>query len=145
MSSTVVSAGLNREGFEEMVMTRCEPSWLTDLRCGAWKIFEETPLPDLKAENWRRTDLRLFRFDRFRFAGTPALGHPEPLPEALLAQGVELAGHVSSCDGRAVAWRLQERYTSQGAIFEPLDLAAVRRESLVRPYLDNRIVDSNSD
>jgi hypothetical protein len=106
MSSTTFSAGMNREGFDEMVMTRCEPNWLTDLRSGAWKAFEGTPLPDSKAENWRRTDLRLFRFDRYRFAQRGE-GHRgrHALPAALLAQGVAACGAtlLSRRTGRGVA------------------------------------------
>lgn len=144
MSGTALLAELNREGFDDMVMTRCEPNWLTDLRSGAWKTFEGTPLPDSKAENWRRTDLRLFRFDRYRFAGADATADTS-LPEALLAQGVELAGQLSSRDGRVVESRLDKKWASQGVIFESLDHAALQRESLVRPYLINRIVDPKAD
>jgi Fe-S cluster assembly protein SufD len=136
---------MNREGFDKMVMTRCEPNWLTDLRSGAWKTFEQTPFPDPKAENWRRTDLRLFRFDRFRFGDVGAHNRPQTLPEALLAQGVTLAGQICSRDGRAVLSRLHDRWASQGVIFESLDMATVGRQSLVKPYITNRIVDSKAD
>ena len=145
MSSTTVSAELNREGFDEMVMTRCEPNWLTDLRSGAWKAFEGTPLPDTKAENWRRTDLRLFHFDRYRFAGAGSDAGVGTLPEALLAQGVALAGQLCSRDGREVDSRLDEKWSSQGVVFESLDSAAVHREELVRPYLTDRIIDGKAD
>ena len=128
-----------------MVMTRCEPNWLTDLRSGAWKTFEQTPFPDPKAENWRRTDLRLFRFDRFRFGDAGAHNRPQTLPEALLAQGVTLAGQICSRDGRAVVSRRHDRWESQGVIFESLDMATVGRQSLVKPYITNRIVDSKAD
>ena len=141
----MVSAEMNREGFDEMVMTRCEPDWLTDLRYHAWKTFEQTPLPDAKAENWRRTDLRLFRFDRFQLASPGASLQTPALPEPLLAQGVSLAGQVCSRDGRAVSSRLDDRWASQGVVFESLDMATVERQTLVRPYITNRIVDPKAD
>ncbi len=128
-----------------MVMTRCEPDWLTDLRFNAWKTFEQTPLPDPKAENWRRTDLRLFRFDRFQLAAPGTSLQSPPLPEPLLAEGVSLAGQVCSRDGRAVSSRLGDRWASQGVVFESLDRATVERQTLVRPYITHRIVDPKAD
>ncbi len=128
-----------------MVMTRCEPNWLTDLRSGAWRSFEQTPLPDSKAENWRRTDLRLFHFDRYRFAAPSAPDGAETLPQTLLAEGVELTGQLCSRDGRSVESRLHEKWSSQGVVFESLDTAAVQREALIRPYLTVRIVDPKAD
>lgn len=143
--STTVSTEIDREGFDEMVMTRCEPTWLTDLRSGAWKAYEELPLPNPKAENWRRTDLRLFHFDRYRLSNGEAETETQRLPDALLAQGVELAGQMVTRDGRVVESRLHEKWASQGVVFESLDLAVVQREDLVRPYLTERIVDPKAD
>jgi Fe-S cluster assembly protein SufD len=128
-----------------MVASHCEPSWLTDLRLEAWKTFEDMPLPDSRAENWRRTDLRLFHFDRFRLPSSGPIEGADVLPEALLARGVELAGQLCSRDGRTVESRLDERWGAQGVVFESLDSAAVRREALVKPYLTDRIVDPKAD
>lgn len=138
-------AEVNREGFDEMIMTRCEPDWLTDLRSGAWQAFERMPLPDSKAENWRRTDLRLFRFDRFPLRQPAAAEGSEPLPEALLAEGVRLAGQLSSRNSQPIQSDLHEKWASRGVVFEALDAAAVQRESLVRPYLTDRIVHPTAD
>jgi Fe-S cluster assembly protein SufD len=115
------------------------------MRSGAWKTFAETPLPDTKAENWRRTDLRLFHFDRFRLPGSVAPDEIRGLPEALLAQGVELGGQLLSKDGHTVDCRLNQKWAAQGVVFESLDSAAVRRETLIRPYLTDRIVDPKAD
>ena len=127
-----------------MVMTRCEPNWLTDIRSGAWRAFEQTPMPDPKAENWRRTDLRLFRFDRFRL-GNDAGHIAGAMPETLLSRGVDLAGQVYSRDGRSIESRLGQKWVNQGVVFEPLDAAAIHREALVKPYLTTPLIDSHAD
>ena len=44
-----------------------EPAWLADRRRAAWKQFEELPMPSRGDEEWMRTDIRLFRLDRFGF------------------------------------------------------------------------------
>lgn len=128
-----------------MVMTRSEPAWLTDLRLGAWKTFEQTPLPDSAAENWRRTDLRLFHLDRFQLVRRQGSLESHALPESLLAQGVALAGQICSRDGRCVSAGLDDRWASQGVIFEPLDVATAQRPSLVKPYLTRPLVDPAAD
>ena len=34
-----------------------EPAWLLELRLAAWQGYQATPMPTLKDEAWRRTDL----------------------------------------------------------------------------------------
>ncbi|MFV1859913.1 MAG: Fe-S cluster assembly protein SufD [Anaerolineales bacterium] len=42
-----------------------EPGWLRERRKSAWKAWESLPLPTVKDEPWRRTDLRNIPADRF--------------------------------------------------------------------------------
>ena len=48
---------------------RDEPAWLIDLRRKAWQRFLELPMPSVRDEEWMRTDIRLFKLDRFELAG----------------------------------------------------------------------------
>ena len=69
MNETIAST-ITQDAFESFLSTRLEPPWLTDLRRNAWKAFQDLPLPhDLPAgprqEEWRRTDVRRFRFEKF--------------------------------------------------------------------------------
>lgn len=51
-----------------------EPKWLAKRRMLAWKAFQDAPLPSVKDEPWRRTDLSGMPSDRF------ALGPAERQP-----------------------------------------------------------------
>ena len=65
MSKTIAPSGFTQEAFDAFLRSRHEPAWLTDQRRDAWDLFLETPMPDSQQEEWRRTDLRLFRLDQF--------------------------------------------------------------------------------
>ena len=63
MTQTARATGFTQEAFEAFLAGRHEPDWLTELRTSAWKTFTELPMPDRRAEEWMRTDIRLFRLD----------------------------------------------------------------------------------
>ena len=56
------------------------PSWLSERRQHAWSVFEDTPLPSTRSEEWRYTDVsRLLKFADLRVATEGASGrrwHP---------------------------------------------------------------------
>ncbi|MGH2453035.1 MAG: Fe-S cluster assembly protein SufD [bacterium] len=49
--------GLSREAVEAISERLREPAWLRERRLEAWRLYEAMPLPDTKAEAWRRTDI----------------------------------------------------------------------------------------
>lgn len=61
-----------------------EPEWLRERRKSAWKAWESLPLPTVKDEPWRRTDIRNIPADRFAARPSdngrvdPALLRPQP-------------------------------------------------------------------
>ena len=73
MSSTLAPAGFSPETFAPFMAGRDEPGWLSDLRTAAWSRFNELGLPTQRDEEWMRTDIRLFKLDRF----SPATEIPE--------------------------------------------------------------------
>src|SRR3990170_2175034 len=40
-----------------------EPDWLTNKRIEAWKLFEKLPMPTLRDEEWRYTNLSGLKLD----------------------------------------------------------------------------------
>ena len=98
--STVAASGFTIEAFEAFLAARHEPSWLVERRRAAWKLFEKLPMPSRADEEWMRTDIRLFRLDRFGF---PAETSPATFPDALLKQGVDLAGYTVALDSSLAA------------------------------------------
>ena len=53
-----------------MIMTRCEPNWLTDLSFGAWKTFEQTPTAGSQGRELAPNRFEALSLDRFRLTGT---------------------------------------------------------------------------
>jgi Fe-S cluster assembly protein SufD len=140
--SVITQVGFTNESFERFLAARDEPSWLRDLRVQSWAKFGELPLPNQRDEEWMRTDIRLFRLDKFGFAGEPASGGE--VPAGLLTHGVQLGGHVSALDGRPHDAHLEKKWARQGVLFGSLDELAGEHGDLVRKHLF-RAVDSGYD
>ena len=142
MASTIVT-GFTQEAFDAFLSARREPPWLTELRRGAWKAFQELPMPDRQQEEWRRTDIRGFRFEKFGLPGPADDGFVAPT--GLLSQGVELSGSAVSMDSRPGPSCLDPRLVAQGVIFGSLDELVLEHGDLIEPYLLTRAVDPTCD
>ena len=71
---------------------------------GAWSIYEQTPMPTTKLEEWRYTDLaKKLDLDAFRRSQAEAVpDDPEAWPEPLRAtmeEDREASGHIVVIDG----------------------------------------------
>ncbi|NQT37079.1 MAG: Fe-S cluster assembly protein SufD [Planctomycetes bacterium] len=144
MSSTITETGFTRETFETFLNQRNEPPWLSDLRRSAWETFEGLPKPDSSMEEWRRTDIRRFRFDRFAPPGPVAETRPV-LPEPLLARDVELGGRTVSLDSRPVESHLEKQWADQGVLFGSLEELLAEHTDRIRPHLLARAIDPGTD
>jgi Fe-S cluster assembly protein SufD len=147
MATAVVSTGFSQEAFDAFLAAREEPGWLTDMRGAAWRRFQELPMPSVREEEWMRTDIRLFKIDRFGF---PEWGGAESesaneLPHALLAAGVELGGHVTSLDSHPATASLADAWAKRGVLFGSLDALVAEHGDLLRPYFERKVVDPNKD
>lgn len=104
-------------------------SVLKEYRENAWKLYEGLPMPTVKDEPWRRTDLRGLEAGTFRLPGS-AGANPAELPEApdwLLQPlaGAQHGGQVVLLPGGAQV-RLDPQLADKGVIFT--DLATAERE-----------------
>jgi len=142
MSSTLAPAGFSQETFDTFLAARNEPSWLSEMRTSAWARFCELDLPTSRDEEWMRTDIRLFKLDRFSLA--TELDKIE-LPRALLAEGVELGGQCTSVDGLSCASHLADKWVKQGVLFGSLDKLIAEHGDLLRPYIQRKLVDPHFD
>src|SRR6187549_3907454 len=104
MSTAVASTGFSQEAFDAFLAARDEPDWLLDMRRKAWQRFQALPMPSVRDEEWMRTDIRLFKLDRFNLPEID--GHRAASefahPHALLAAGVELSGRAVSMNSHGV-------------------------------------------
>jgi len=143
MSRTISQSGFTQEAFDVFLRSRQEPQWLTQQRREAWDLFLEMPMPDSSLEEWRRTDLRLFRLDRFGIPTPPEPGLP--LAEPTLTNGVQLAGRSVTLDSHPLQTTLDAKWQSQGVLFGNLDTLVQKHGDLLRPYLTRQIVSPRTD
>jgi len=160
MTSTLAhtTTGFSQEAFDAFLAARDEPAWLSDMRKSDWTRFLDLPMPSLREEEWMRTDIRLFKFDRFGLPVAPqsvpaditkgALnngdGHTD-MPRTLLADGVNLGGRVSSLDSHPRGCELAPKWADQGVLFGSLDALVAEHGQRLRPYFEQRIVDPAHD
>lgn len=143
MSVTLQATGFNQEVFDAFLARRDEPGWLTDRRVAAWKQFQSLAMPSNRDEEWMRTDIRLFKFDRFTpFAEIETPAHK---PTGLLAEGVQLAGQTISLDSRTLEGEFSETWAKKGVLFGSLDALIAEHGDLLRPYIERQLVNPNKD
>ncbi|QGJ68467.1 Iron-regulated ABC transporter permease protein SufD [Planctomycetales bacterium 10988] len=132
MTELATHSGFTSESFSAFLETRNEPSWVSDLRKKAWESYESLEMPHRRLEEWRRTDLRPLRLNRYGFAlEKTAEVQPE---EALLSLGVELGGQVGSVDSFPQSSFLEEKYQEQGVLFGSLSEILNTHGDLLKPY-----------
>lgn len=141
MIATSEQHAFTDEGFEAFLQSRDEPSWLTEQRRTAWKTFGELSWPDRRQEEWMRTDIRLFKLDKYGLAA----GAPGEAPAAQLGEGVTLAGFSATSDSLPLVSRLDARWADRGVLFGNLDQLLVDHAELLRPYLVSRVIDPGYD
>lgn len=137
MLETSTQLGFTQAGFEAFLDSRTEPAWLTEFRREGWKRFSQMDWPARNDEEWFRTDVRLFKLDRFR----PSLETPSEVGvEGLLAEEVELGGRSVAVNGRPVSSTLNDKLRSRGVVFGSLDDVVNEHSDLVHEYLMRRAV-----
>lgn len=142
MSTMTLPRGFSAESFAAFLDSRREPGWLTDLRRNAWNDFTALPWPDRRDEEWIRTDIRLFKLDKFAL---PSERPTSECPAPFLSNGVDLAGSTTSLDGFSHRTTFQEQWARRGVIFGELDDLLQAHEGLLRPYLETRLLDGRQD
>ena len=131
MPSTQIS--FDEAGFKTVLESNTQPSWLTELRQDAWKTFNELEWPNNRQEEWMRTDIRLFKLDKFALKSDSS---SDGLPELVLSDGVDLAGSVSSLNSQAgSAAELAAEYQKKGVIFGTISDLIGEHGDLIKKYL----------
>ena len=132
-----MATGLKQESVDAFMASRDEPAWLTDIRHGAWKHYCQIPMPSQRDEEWMRTDIRLFRMDRF---GEPEKNPGENLPHAILGGEIEVAGMMTSKNSQSLDTQLDPALAAQGVLFGDLESMVCEHADLIQPHLMSRAV-----
>ena len=141
----------DNESFEAFLQSRAEPGWLQGQRREAWQLFQSKDWPQRSDEEWIRTDIRLFKLNSFSLpmgSGGPESGAAAAGVagvEALLTEGVELAGRTAALDSRPLATTLQPQWSAKGVLFGSLDELVSTHGELIQKHLFTRAVDPAYD
>jgi len=137
--------GFNEAAFEAFLQQRNEPKWLQDRRRDAFEIFRAKPLPSIREEEWRRTDIRPFKLEAFGPASAQqpsaeARAAIEPVWKSVsshYATGIE---HINS-----VVTRHPDPALLNGAVLMDLDQAVREHPELLQRWLLTDVVSPSED
>ena len=145
MSAVASASGFTAESFDAFIAPRNEPVWLKEMRRAAWKNFLELPLPSRREEEWMRTDIRLFKLDKFAPANDNVASTPASAPVALLAAGIDLGGSMTVVNGRTTEAQLADDLAKQGVLFGSLEKLVAEHGEKLQPYFERKLVNSSAD
>ena len=118
-------------------VSRGVPTWLTSRRRHAWSVYENTPLPTTRSEEWRYTDLsRLIDFGELRLATgeLPPESRPLALDEAI-AEARGASGHTVLMDGGVIHVDLDPAMAVSGVILTSLRAAVEEHAGILEEHL----------
>lgn len=133
-----VTAALSADAVERL--SAGEPNWLSERRAHAWSVYEQTPIPTTRLEEWRYTDLRKkLAWDALRLGdGRPvpddAARWPALLREAM-AEDHAASGHLVLIDGHVVHADLDLALAAKGVTLCSLHEAVDSHQAVVREHL----------
>jgi Fe-S cluster assembly protein SufD len=133
------SKGMSAEAIKALSALKEEPGWLNDKRLEAWRTFEETPMPGLRDEAWRYTDISDVRIDDFApYAPSPEVASEKDLPEAvqtLIKEGEQNSALLVQHNSETAYSRVDEELTRKGVVFTDLHTALAEHEYLIKEKL----------
>ena len=122
-----------------------EPQWLRERREHAWDVYERTPMPSTRLEQWRYTDLRRkldlagLKLSVAKTAADRSEAWPLRLREAM-ALDREASGRLVIIDGHVVHSELDASLASKGVVLMSLHEAVEKHVHLVKDYLATKAV-----
>jgi Fe-S cluster assembly protein SufD len=133
------SKGISADVVKALSSFKSEPAWLSERRLVAWQKFEELPMPSLRDEAWRYTDLSDVRIEDFLpYAPSPDAASEGELPEAvqtLIQEGEENSALLVQHNSETAFSRIDDELVAKGVIFTDLHTALAEHEELVKERL----------
>src|SRR5918998_781301 len=131
--------GVSAQTVKALSAIKDEPAWLAEKRLEAWRTFEETPMPSLRDEAWRYTDISDVRFEDFvPYAPSPDVASEGDLPAAvqrLIKEGEENSALLVQHNSETTFVRVDEELRRKGVVFTDLHTALKEHEDLVKGRL----------
>jgi Fe-S cluster assembly protein SufD len=133
------SRGITAEAIQALSAFKEEPAWLADKRLSAWRTFEKTPMPTLRDEAWRYTDISDVRIEDFvPYIPSPDVAQEGDLPGAvqqLIKEGEENSALLVQHNSETAYSRIDEELARKGVVFTDLHTALKTNGDLVREHL----------
>ena len=133
------SKGMSEGTVKALSSLKGEPNWLTEKRLEAWRGFESLPMPTLRDEAWRYTDISDVRIEDFLpYASSPDVKSEEDLPDAvrrLIREGEENSALLVQHNSETTFSRVDEELARKGVVFTDLHTALADHEELVKEKL----------
>jgi Fe-S cluster assembly protein SufD len=133
------SKGIGAEVVEALSGFKGEPTWLKEKRFEAWRAFEKTPMPTLRDEAWRYTDISDVRIEDFvPYAPSPDASSEQDLPDAvqaLIREGEENSALLVQHNSESAYTRVDEELLQKGVVFTDLHTALIEHEDLIKEKL----------
>jgi len=113
-----------------------EPDWMLEFRLKAFAVYKATPMPTIKDEAWRRTNLRQMKFNEFgpSINGDAATDAEIPAYLGEHLTGDRAGGNLLQIDGVAKQFDLSDELKAQGVIFCDMQTAVSEHPELVKKY-----------
>ncbi|HZC18242.1 MAG TPA: hypothetical protein VE225_00890, partial [Rubrobacteraceae bacterium] len=131
--------GVSAEAVKALSALKSEPGWLTEKRLEAWRTFEKMPMPSLRDEAWRYTDISDVRIEDFvPYAPSPEASSERDLPEAvqtLIKEGEQNSALIVQHNSETAYSRVDKELSRRGVVFTDLLTALEEHEDLVREKL----------
>ena len=131
--------GISEETVKALSSLKNEPGWLTEKRLHAWRAFQELPMPSLRDEAWRYTDISDVRIEDFQlYAESPDAASENDLPEAvkkLISEGEENSALLVQHNSETAFSRVDDELSRKGVVFTDLHTALAEHEELVKDKL----------
>lgn len=133
--------GFTREAVEQLSAYLQEPAWMLELRLKAFDIYHQLPLPTIKDEDWRRTNIRRLKLDDIGPSLNGSAGKTA-YPNTLRTQlaDVMAGGELVMVDGVVNSYRLSDELKAQGVIFCDMHTAVREHSDLVKKYFMTKAV-----
>src|SRR5215213_461175 len=133
------SSRMSEETVKALSSFKDEPGWLTEKRLGAWRAFEELPMPTLRDEAWRYTDISDVSPEDFSpYVPSPDVSSEGDLPDAvqkLIEEGEENSALLVQHNSEKTFQQMDEELRSKGIVFTDLHTALRDHEKIVRDRL----------
>lgn len=130
---------ISAEVVEELSKFKGEPGWLLEKRLDAWRSYERLPMPTMRDEGWRYTDISDVNPEDFvPYLPSPDAASVEDLPQAvqkLIQEGEENSALLVQHNSETSYQTIEEGLAEKGVVLTDLHTALEEHEELIKEKL----------